>query len=60
DDAEQTVRNRLEVYHKQTAPLIEYYSVNEDKSSNDDPTLVRINGSGDLNKISKNIFGLLQ
>ncbi len=60
DDAEETVRNRLKVYHKQTAPLIEYYSVNEDKSSNDDPTLVRINGSGDLNKISKNIFGLLQ
>ncbi len=60
DDAEQTVRMRLEVYHNQTAPLIDYYSVNEDKSSNDDPTLVRINGSGDLNEISKNIFGLLQ
>ena len=60
DDAEQTVRKRLEVYHKQTASLIDYYSVNEDKSSDDDPIFMRINGSGDLKEISKNIFGLLQ
>lgn len=60
DDAEQTVRKRLQVYHEQTAPLIDYYSDNEDKSSDDDPVLVRVNGSGDLNEISKNIFGLLQ
>jgi len=60
DDTEQTVRKRLQVYHKQTAQLIDYYSDNEDKSSGDDPTLVRINGSGDLKEISKNIFGLLQ
>lgn len=60
DDTEQTVRKRLQVYHEQTAPLIDYYSDNEDKSSDDDPVLVRVNGSGDLNEISKNIFGLLQ
>lgn len=60
DDAEQTVRKRLQVYHEQTAPLIDYYSDNEDKNSDDDPVLVRVNGSGDLNEISKNIFGLLQ
>ena len=60
DDTEQTVRKRLQVYHEQTAQLIDYYSVNEDKSSDDDPTLVRINGSGDLKEISKNIFELLQ
>ncbi|MCH8079518.1 MAG: adenylate kinase [Proteobacteria bacterium] len=60
DDTEQTVRKRLQVYHEQTAQLIDYYSDNEDKSSGDDPTLVRINGSGDLKEISKNIFGLLQ
>ncbi len=60
DDTEQTVRKRLEVYHEQTAPLIDYYSDNEDKNSDDDPVLVRVNGSGDLNEISKNIFGLLQ
>jgi adenylate kinase len=26
DDKEQTVRNRLEVYRKQTRPLVDYYS----------------------------------
>lgn len=60
DDTEQTVRKRLQVYHEQTAPLIDYYSDNEDKNSDDDPVSVRVNGSGDLNEISKNIFGLLQ
>ena len=25
DDREETVRNRLQVYHEQTAPLIDYY-----------------------------------
>jgi adenylate kinase len=25
DDAEETIRRRLEVYHAQTAPLIDYY-----------------------------------
>jgi adenylate kinase len=60
DDAEQTVRKRLEIYHQQTAPLIDYYSDNEDKNSGDDPIFVRINGSGDMKEISKNIFGLLQ
>lgn len=60
DDTEQTVRKRLQVYHEQTAPLIDYYSDNEDKNSDDGPVLVRVNGSGDLNEISKNIFGLLQ
>lgn len=47
DDTEQTVRKRLQVYHEQTAPLIDYYSGNEDKNSDDDPVLVRVNGSGD-------------
>ena len=59
DDAEQTVRKRLDVYHKQTAPLIDYYSKNKDKSSGNDPVYVKINGSGELNEISEIIFGLL-
>jgi adenylate kinase len=59
DDAEQTVRKRLDVYHKQTAPLIDYYSKNKDKNSANDPVYVKTNGSGKLNEISENIFGLL-
>jgi len=60
DDTEQTVRKRLEIYHTQTAPLIDYYSVNEDKNSDDRPVFVRISGSGNMEEISKNIFELLQ
>ncbi len=59
DDAEQTVRKRLDVYHKQTAPLIDYYSENKDKNSEKDPVYVKTNGSGELNEISDIIFGLL-
>ncbi|MFT5425601.1 MAG: adenylate kinase [Gammaproteobacteria bacterium] len=59
DDAEQTVRKRLDVYHKQTAPLIDYYSKNKEKSLGNDPVYVKTNGSGELNKISEIIFGLL-
>lgn len=60
DDDEQTVRNRLDVYHKQTAPLIDYYSGNEDKSSESEPIYVKTNGSGELKEISEIIFELLQ
>ena len=59
DDAEQTVRKRLDIYHKQTAPLIDYYSENKDINSGNDPVYVKTNGSGKLNEISENIFELL-
>jgi len=59
DDAEQTVRIRLDIYHRQTAPLIEYYSENKSNNSENDPVYVRTNGSGDLKEISEIIFGLL-
>ena len=60
DDAEQTVRKRLDVYHKQTAPLIDYYSTNKDEKSESDPVYVKTNGSGELKVISETISGLLQ
>jgi len=59
DDAEQTVRKRLDIYHQQTAPLIDYYSGNKDENSRSDSVYIKINGSGELKKISETIFGLL-
>ena len=59
DDAEQTVRKRLDVYNKQTAPLIDYYSENKDKNLGKDPVYFKTNGSGELNEISEIIYGLL-
>jgi len=60
DDAEQTVRKRLDVYHKQTAPLIDYYSTDNDERLETVPVYVKISGSGELKVISETIFGLLQ
>jgi len=60
DDAEDTVRKRLDVYHKQTAPLIDYYSTNKDENLETDPVYIRTNGSGELKVISETIFSLLQ
>ena len=37
DDREEVVRNRLEVYHRQTAPLVEYYGPR--------PTFCRVDGN---------------
>ncbi len=60
DDAEDIVRKRLDVYHEQTAPLIEYYSTNKDERLELDPVYVRTSGSGELKVISETIFSLLQ
>jgi adenylate kinase len=43
DDAEDTIRRRLEVYSAQTAPLIEYYQAQG--------RLVGVNGTGDRNGV---------
>jgi len=60
DDAEDTVRKRLVVYHEQTAPLIDYYSTINDESLETAPVYVRTNGSGEMKVISETIFSLLQ
>ena len=43
DDNEETVKSRLDVYHKQTEPLVDYY----DKQHK----MVKIDGSGDVKDI---------
>ncbi len=56
DDKEDTVRNRLGVYHDQTKPLVDFYS-NKAKSS--DLKYITIEGSGKLNDITQNIYKAL-
>ena len=59
DDKEETVRKRLEVYHAQTAPLIQYYS---DWSATGDakaPRYVRVEGIGSVDAIRDKIFAAL-
>lgn len=50
DDNEEVIKNRLDVYRKQTAPLISYY---EDKIKN-------VDGSKNIIEVSKDILKLLK
>lgn len=51
DDTEETVKERLEVYDKQTEPLVEYY-----KGKN---VLKSVDGTQDINKVFKDISDIL-
>lgn len=52
DDNEETVRNRLKVYHEQTAPLIEYYR--------NKGILREIDGSKSIEEITQQIISILE
>lgn len=56
DDQEQTVRNRLSVYHAQTAPVINFY---KDKSNLHSIRMCEIDGSYGIDKVSKEIINIL-
>ena len=50
DDKEETVRNRLQVYHKQTKPLINYYNKN----------IFKVKGSNPIQTVKNNILNHLK
>lgn len=60
DDKEETVRKRLQVYHEQTSPLIEYYSEWSEKGGKNAPKYIRISGSGDVEEIRESIIQALK
>lgn len=55
DDKEGTVRKRLEVYHQQTKPLLEYYQELA-KRSNGTLKYIKINGIGEIATINESIL----
>jgi adenylate kinase len=59
DDAEDTVRKRLEVYHEQTAPLIAYYSRWQPSAKVSTPRYVRINGIAAVEQVRDAVFAAL-
>ena len=59
DDREETVRNRLQVYHAQTEPLIEYYTRWADGNDVNAPKYVRIKGTGKVEEIRGRILAAL-
>ncbi len=54
DDKEDTVRNRLKVYHDQTEPLVDFYQ------AKDSSVYRRIEGVGDVGSISKSVLSSLE
>ena len=59
DDAEETVRKRLQVYHSQTQPLIAYYLKWAAEGDPRAPRHRRISGTGDVEQIRDRVFAAL-
>ena len=57
DDQEETVRNRLKVYHEQTKPLVEYYT--QLSSLNSNIRVIKINGLAKVDSIKEEIIRML-
>jgi adenylate kinase len=51
DDTEEVVQNRLNVYHNQTAPVIDYY--------NNNSKIIKIDGLGSIYEVEQLIFNNL-
>lgn len=60
DDKEETVRKRLEVYHQQTEPLVEYYSKWSQTGSGGAPRYIKIAGIGTVEEIRDQIITALK
>jgi len=60
DDQEETVRKRLDVYHAQTEPLIDYYKSWESSGESGAPHYIRIEGVGKVGEISDLIYAELE
>lgn len=56
DDREETIRNRLSVYHSQTKPLVDFYT---QLSATDGPVFSTIDGLGKLNEVQSRIVKAL-
>ncbi|MCG8343408.1 MAG: adenylate kinase [Chlorobiales bacterium] len=60
DDSEETVRKRLDIYHKETAPLIEYYRKWGQNCDPNAPRFSSIKGTGSVDEIKDKILSVLQ
>jgi adenylate kinase len=56
DDQEDTVRKRLEIYHSQTAPLIDFY---QSMNGSEAPSYHRIEGVGSVDAIKNEVLSAL-
>ena len=59
DDKEETVRKRLEVYHSQTRPLVDYYSKWAETGDAAAPKYAKISGVGSVDDITTRALSAL-
>jgi adenylate kinase len=59
DDKEDVVKKRLDVYHSQTKPLVDYYANWAKSGVAGSPKHVKVNGLGEMNTIRDSIFSAL-
>lgn len=60
DDKEETVRNRLKVYHEETEPLVQFYRDFEAQDPDNAPHYVRVEGVGSTEEIRNRIMAALR
>ena len=60
DDKEETVRKRLEIYHAQTKPLVEFYSKWAAEGDAKAPKVRKVAGVGSVDGITQSVFAALQ
>lgn len=58
DDKEETIRNRLSIYHSQTKPLVEFYQ-GLSATENDAPRFSTVDGLGSLNDVQARLVSAL-
>ena len=59
DDREDTVRHRLEIYHEQTKPIIDYYRKWGEDHPRSAPRVSRVDGLGSLEEVRERVFAVL-
>ena len=60
DDREETVRQRLAVYHEQTSPLVAYYRELADEGGTAGPRYVAVDGRGEIDEVRQRIVDALE
>jgi len=59
DDKEQTIWQRIAIYHEQTKPLIDYYSQWQRSGDPLAPRYVKVNGTGSVKQVRERLFAAL-
>ena len=60
DDKEETVKKRLEIYHSQTKPVVDFYSKWAAEGDAKAPKVRKVAGVGSVDGITKSVFDALK